>query len=101
MATIVRQTTIWQELEREMPPGLGEVWEFLSALSELDPELVRDLRKERGHGRDDLPVDAMWNLMATSLYLRHAKFSELLGELGRNSDLARLLGLKEIDFLPG
>ena len=51
MATIVRQTMIWQELEREMPPGLGELWEFLSALSELDAELVRDLKKERGHGQ--------------------------------------------------
>jgi hypothetical protein len=87
---------IWQELEREMPPGLEEIREFLSALSELDAELVRDLRKERGHGRDDLPIAAMWNLIGTSLYLRHEKFSELLGELGRNSDLARLLGFKEI-----
>jgi hypothetical protein len=31
MARIVRQTMIWQELEREMPPGLLEVKVFRAA----------------------------------------------------------------------
>ncbi|MFQ5507306.1 MAG: transposase [Planctomycetota bacterium] len=38
----------------------------------------------------------MWNLLATSLYLRNGKQSETLAELWRNSDLARLLGFREI-----
>jgi hypothetical protein len=96
MARIVRQTMIWQELEREMPPGLLEVKVFLGCLSEFDEELVRKLESERGHGRDDHPVRAMWNLLATALYLRNGLFSDVLGELGRNSDLARLLGFLEI-----
>jgi hypothetical protein len=96
MATIIRQTKIWQELERELPPGLEEVREFLWILSGFDQELVEQLALERGHGRDDHPVGAMWNLIAVGLYLRNGKFSELLGELRRNSDLARLLGFEEI-----
>ena len=96
MATIIRQTTIWQELERELPPGLKQVEDFLSILNEFDDELVRDLIAERGHGRDDHPVPAMWNFLSVGLYLRQGKFSELLGELNRNSDLARLLGFEEI-----
>ena len=96
MAVINRQTKIWSELERELPPGLEEVGEFLRALSEFDEELVRQLELERGHGRDDHPVRAMWNLVATSLYLRNPKFSDVLAELKRNSDLARLLGFEEV-----
>jgi hypothetical protein len=96
MATVIRQTMIWGELERELPPGLEEVAEFLHALSQFDDDIVRELERERGHGRDDHPVRAMWNLLATGLYLRHGRFSEVLAELSRNSDLARLLGFDEI-----
>jgi hypothetical protein len=38
----------------------------------------------------------MWNLIGVSLYLRNGKFSELLAELKRNGDLARLLGFEQI-----
>ena len=63
MATVIRQTMIWGELERELPPGLEEVAEFLHALSQFDDDIVRELERERGHGRDDHPVRAMWNLL--------------------------------------
>jgi hypothetical protein len=96
MATIVCQRTIWEDMEREVPPGLRDVEVFLSVLSEVDGDLVRQLREKRRHGRNDLRVSAMWNLIAVNAYLRHGKFSELLGELRRNSDLARILGFEEI-----
>ncbi len=96
MARMRRQTTIWQEFERELPPGLEEIRDFLIVLSEFDGDLVRELVLERGHGRDDHAVAAMWNLIATALYLRRGKFSDLLAELKRNSDMARLLGFEEI-----
>lgn len=95
MATITRQTTVWQHLEKELPPGLEEVRDFLSVLSEFDGPLVHDMSERRGCGRDDHPVAAMWNLFAVQLYLRRGRFSELLAELARNSDLARLLGFTE------
>ena len=41
---MLRQKKIWEELERELPPGLEEVRDFLCALSEFDQELVRELR---------------------------------------------------------
>ena len=96
MATIIRQTMIWLGLTRELPPGLAEVRTFLSCLGEFDEDLVRELAAERGHGRDDHPVRAIWNLLAIGLYLRNRNFAELLGELQRNSDLARVLGFREI-----
>ena len=64
MARIERQLTIWSELERELPPGLEEVRDFLDTLGEFDEDLVRELgrerfrigengqRRQRGKGRD-------------------------------------------------
>lgn len=91
---ILRQAMVWDDLERELPPALKQVRAFLEALSVED--LIRDLEVDRGNGRDDYPVRAMLSLFLVQPYLRHGKFSQLLGELKRNGDLARLLGFKEV-----
>jgi hypothetical protein len=89
-----RQRTLWDELERELPPELKQVRAFLDALEMED--LIRDLEKARGNGRDDYPVRPMLSLVLVQPYLRHARFSQLLGELRRNGDLARLLGFEAV-----
>ena len=97
----LRQAKIWPLLteDHELPPGLQEVRAFLDVLAECDQEMRRALIAERGHGRDDYPVVAMWKLMALQLFLRKGFFTDLLGELRRNADLSRLLGFNEV--LPG
>jgi hypothetical protein len=97
----VRQGSLWALLDadRKLPPGLLDVKAFLDVLEECDEELVDALVAERGHGRDDYPVVAMWRLMAVKLFLRKGRFSDLMAELMRNADFARLLGFEE--FLPG
>ncbi len=92
---------MWQLLrkDKELSPGLREVKDFLDILEECDGEVVDALVAERGHGRDEYPVVAMWRLMAVQLYLRKGRFSDLLAELRRNADFAELLGFKEL--LPG
>jgi len=97
-----RQATVWPLLktDADLPPGLEEVKSFLDALEECDQEIVAALRAERGpRGRDDYPVEAMWRLIAVQLFLRKGYFTDLLGELRRNADMARLLGFEE--KLPG
>jgi len=93
----ITQRKIWEVLRNDawLPPGLQEVKEYLALLAECDEEIVSALELERGHGRNDYPVRAMWRLMAVCLYLRKARFSDLLGELRRCCDLARLLGFEE------
>lgn len=98
----VRQATVWPLLktDADLPPGLEETKSFLEVLEECDQEIVAALRADRGRrGRDDYPVEAMWRLMAVQLFLRKGYFTDLLGELRRNADLARLLGFEE--KLPG
>jgi hypothetical protein len=96
-----RQRTVWFLLnsDRKLAPGLLDVKQFLDVLDECDHEVVAALSADRGHGRDDLPVLAMWRLLAVQLFLRKGKFSDLLAELRRNADFAGLLGFKE--RLPG
>ena len=97
-----RQSTVWPLIkgDGDVPPGLHEVREFLATLAECDGELVAALEVQRGpRGRDDYPVEAMWRLAAVQLFLRKGHASDLLGELRRNADFARLLGFKE--RLPG
>ncbi len=95
------QGKLWDvfDLDRELAPGLREVRDFLEVLGECDQELISALETERANGRDDYPVRAMWRLMAVQLFLRKGLFSDLLGELRRNKDLARLLRFNEP--LPG
>ena len=96
-----RQRTVWSLLsaDRKLAPGLLEVKAFLDVLEECDQEVVEALVEDRGHGRDDYPVLAMWGLLAVKLFLRKGWFSDLRAELRRNADFARLLGFKE--RLPG
>jgi len=96
-----RQATIWSllDVDRQLSPGLQEVRAFLDLLWECDEEMRLCLIADRGHGRDDYPVLAMWRLMAIKLFLRKGRFSDLRGELRRNAAFARLLDFKEI--LPG
>jgi len=96
-----RQGSVWSLLQgdRKLPPGLLEVKEFLDLLETFDGEVVTALVKDRGHGRDDYPILPMWRLMTVQLYLRKGRFSDLLAELRRNADFARLLGFNE--YLPG
>ncbi len=90
----MRQLTFWDLLPEVDAPGLDDVKDFLSVLSELDEPLVEELERQRGNGRNDYPVVAMWNLFAVSHFLRRCRRSALLEELGRNTALARVLGFK-------
>jgi hypothetical protein len=93
-----RQGTIWPLIkgDADLPPGLQDVRSFLDTLGECDGALIAALRHGRGpRGRNDYPVEAMWNLAALQLFLRKGRASDLLGELRRNADLARLLGFRE------
>jgi hypothetical protein len=96
-----RQSSVWPLLggDRKIPPGLLLVKQFLDLLEECDEEVVTALVEDRGHGRDDYPVLPTWRLVAVQLFLRKGLVADLLAELGRNSDFARLLGFNE--RLPG
>jgi len=84
-------------------------WEKIDASSDLDrlevilsvlpdEELMRALELQRGHGRDDYPVRAIWNSIIAGVVFQHISIESLRRELQRNGELRALCGFNP---LPG
>jgi len=83
----------------EMLPDLKRIRLVLENLG--DEKLVKKLEQERGRGRDDYPVRAMWNFVVSFLLTGHVTWAGHLRELNRNRDLAMLCGFSPWRKLPG
>ena len=73
--------------------NLGDLKRLDLVLESLpDEELMRTLEIKRGHGRDDYPVRAMWNLIIAMIVFGHARFADVIRELNRNVQLRFICG---------
>jgi len=79
---------VWDEIE-----NLGDL-ERLKLVIEFMPDevLMNTLEAERGKGRNDYPVRAMWNSVLAGVVFEHERVETLRRELGRNSQLRLLCG---------
>jgi len=87
---IIPQTLVgWEEEITE----LGDLKRLQIVLETLpDERLMRKLEKERGNGRDDFPIRAMWNLLIAGIIFGHNSVASLLRELRRNIQLVHICG---------
>ena len=89
MAIIPQILWSWEEDIND----LGDLKRLQIVLDTIpDNILMGILDKERGNGRDDYPVRAMWNLVIAGVVFEHKKVSTLLRELYRNKQLAYICG---------
>ena len=65
-----------------------------------DKDLVHILERERGNGRDDYPVRAMWNSLLAAMVFQHPSTASLIRELRRNVQLRYLCGFDHINKVP-
>ena len=65
-----------------------------------DSVLIRHLNRERGNGRNDNPVDAMWNSILAGVLYQHSSIEELRRDLARNKDLRRICGFDDGQPVP-
>lgn len=73
----------WEEIE-----GLGELARLGLVMEGLpDEALLRALEKERGRGRNDYPVRAMWKAVVAGVVFQHPSVESLRRELSRNGQL--------------
>jgi hypothetical protein len=86
----------WARLEDH--PQLSTLRQLLEVLP--DQALLDGLRKARGRGRDDFPVEVLWAVVVCTVALRHTSFRGCLDELHRNPALYRLLGIAGVDGIP-
>jgi len=88
MAKIQKTLFSWQEVD-----ALSDLKRLQLALDNLpDEELMRALERERGRGRDDYPVRAMWNSLIAAGVYQHPSIECLRRELGRNAQLRQACG---------
>ena len=87
----------------KIPQRLLFNWDAIEAKSDLERfYLVRDnlpdepiaiaLEKNRGKGRDDFPVRAMWNAVLAGIVFQHESIESLIRELSRNPSLLEACG---------
>ncbi len=83
-------------------------WDAVEAQSDLerlrlaldylpDRDIIEALQAQRGRGRNDFPIAAMWNALLAGIVFQHASVESLLRELQRNPALAQACGF---DTLP-
>lgn len=89
MATIAqRELFTWKEIE-----NLGDLERLRLVLEYLPDEgLMQRLEKERGQGRDEWPIRAVWNSILAGVIYQHASIESLRRELSRNPQLRWLCG---------
>jgi transposase len=89
MAIIPQQTfLVWNEIEK-----LGDLERLKLVLEYMpDEELMQELEKERGKGRDDYPIRAMWNSILAGVVYQHPSVESLRRELSRNGQLRFMCG---------
>jgi hypothetical protein len=89
MASIPQSSLFrWEELE-----DLGDLARFVLVRETLPDEgLMRTLERERGKGRDDYPVRAVWNSILAGVVFGHESIESLRRELRRNAQLRQVCG---------
>jgi len=89
----------WQEIE-----DLRDLERLRLVLGYLpDEALMRHLEADRGRGRDDYPVRAVWNSVLAGIVFQHPSAESLRRELQRNAPLRQACGfdpLKGLDAVP-
>ena len=83
-----KQLFSWTEIE-----NLGDLSRLQLELDYLpDEPLMRRLESQRGKGRDEYPVRAVWNSILAGIVFQHNSIESLRRELKRNDRLRWLCG---------
>ena len=83
-----KQLFSWKEIE-----NLGDLSRLQLVLDYLpDEPLMRALESQRGKGRDEYPVRAVWNSILAGVVFQHNSVESLRRELKRNAQLRWLCG---------
>jgi hypothetical protein len=78
----------WKEIE-----NLADLQRLSLLLTHLpDEPLMRQLESQRGRGRNDYPIRAIWNSVLAGMVYQHPSIESLRRELMRNAQLRQLCG---------
>ena len=93
----ITQKTIFDYMEIEV---LGDLERLKLCLENIDDaDLCNRLEEMRGNGRNDFPIRVMLNFTYAMKIFGHRSVESFRRELLRNSQLRRVCGLKDEDYL--
>ncbi len=82
----------WEDLQ-----PLGDLERLQLVLETIpDESLMRILEHDRGRGRNDYPIRAMWNSVLAGIVFQHPTIESLRRELNRNGQLREMVGLGSV-----
>lgn len=89
---IIPQMSLFSYNEDE---NLGDLERLQMVINYMpDEKIIHKLRRIRGKGRNDWPVEAMWNAFLASFVFEHQNVSDLLRELRRNRQFREMCGFE-------
>lgn len=89
---IITQITLLDDTQNE---NLGDLERLKNILHHIpDKKLIKQLKKMRGNGRNEWPVEAMWNSLIAGFIFNHGSIASLIRELNRNSQLRLICGFQ-------
>lgn len=89
---IITQISLFDDTQNE---NLGDLERLEKVFDNLpDEKLIQKLKEKRGKGRNEWPVEAMWNSLIASFIFDHDSIASLLRELNRNSQLRIICGFQ-------
>jgi len=95
---IIRQQTIfsWKNFHDDLQT-IGDLERLKLVIETMpDGELMRTLRILRGRGRNDYPIEAIWNSILSGIVYEHVSIESLRRELSRNAQLREMCGFDPV-----
>lgn len=82
----------WKDFQNNLQ-NLGDLERFRLVVETVpDEKLMKTLRRLRANGRNDHPIEAMWNSILAGIVFQHASIESLRRELSRNAQLREMCG---------
>lgn len=93
---IITQVSIFDYSEIEI---LGDLERCKLLINNVpDEKIVKELKEIRGKGRNDYPVEAVWNSILIMPLLELSSVEQLRRELSRNRDLRKICGFDDYNY---
>jgi len=95
---IIQQSYLfsWKDFQDDIQ-NLGDLERFKLLIETMpDQKLMQTLRILRAHGRNDHPIEAIWNSILAGIVFEHASIESLRRELSRNAQLREMCGFNPL-----
>lgn len=91
----------WKNFQDDLQ-NFGDLERFKLAIETIpDGKLIQTLEILRGNGRDDHPLEAMWNSLLSGIVFDHPSIESLRRELRRNAQLREVCGFDPLKWIQG